>query len=85
MKYSTEKKELDLVDDAANASLGGSVTMPDGTRLSAANYQEFLQLLRRMNVIFSKPIKAEVSMLGRRGIIEKTEEYNRAGSRGKLG
>ena len=31
VKYSTEKKELDLVDDAANASLGGSVTMPDGT------------------------------------------------------
>lgn len=71
-------------DDAAAGSLGGSVTMPDGTRLSAANYQELLQLLRRMNTIFSKPIKAEVAMLGHRGIIEKTEEYNRAKRGGQL-
>lgn len=73
-----------FADDAADGSLGGSVTMPDGTRLSAANYQELLQLLRRMNTIFSKPIKAEVSMLGRKGIIEKTEEYNRAKRGGSL-
>ena len=71
-------------DYAAAGSMGGSVTMPDGTRLSAANYQELLQLLRRMNVIFSKPIKAEVAMLGRKGIIEKTEEYNRAKRGGQL-
>lgn len=74
-----------FADDASDASLGGGVTMPDGTRLSAANYQEFLQLLRRMNVIFSKPIKAEVTMLGRNGIVEKTNEYDRAQGRGRLG
>ncbi|MBQ9660696.1 MAG: phage tail tape measure protein [Bacteroidales bacterium] len=71
-------------DDVAAGALGGSVSMPDGTRLSAANYQELLQLLRRMNAVFSKPIKAEVSMLGRKGIIEKTEEYNRARRGGQL-
>ena len=74
-----------FAEDASDASLGGGVTMPDGTRLSAANYQEFLQLLRRMNVIFSKPIKAEVTMLGHKGIVEKTDEYNRAKGRGQLG
>lgn len=74
-----------FADDASDASLGGGVTMPDGTRLSAANYQEFLRLLRRMNVIFSKPIKAEVTMLGHKGIVEKTDEYNRAKGRGQLG
>lgn len=73
-----------FADDAADGSLGGNVTMLDGTRLSAANYQEFLQLLRRMNIIFSKPIKAEVAMLGRNGIIEKTEEYYRAKKGGRL-
>lgn len=73
-----------FADDAADVSLGGGVSMPDGTRLSAANYQELLQLLRRMNAVFSKPIKAEVSMLGRKGIIEKTEEYNRAKRGGQL-
>lgn len=71
-------------DAAADGSLGSSVTMPDGTRLSAANYQELLQLLRRMNVVFSKPLVAEVSMLGKNGIVEKTKEYNRAHERGKL-
>ncbi len=74
-----------FADDASDASLGGSVTMPDGTRLSAANYQEFLQLLRRMNVIFSKPIKAEVNYLGRHGIKEAEDDYARASRRGKLG
>ena len=62
----------------------GGAAFPDGVRLSAANYQELLQLLRRMNVVFSKPIKAEVSMLGSKGIIEKTEEYNRAKKGGSL-
>lgn len=62
----------------------GGAAFPDGVRLSAANYQELLQLLRRMNAVFSKPIKAEVSMLGRKGIIEKTEEYNRAKKGGSL-
>lgn len=72
-------------DDVAANTPSGGVTMPDGARLSAANYQELLQMLRRMNVIFSKPIKAEVSMLGRNGIVEKTEEYNRTRGRGQLG
>lgn len=71
-------------EDAAADTAQGGVTMPDGVRLSAANYQDLLQLMRRMNTIFSKPIKAEVSMLGRNGIIEKTEEYNRAKKGGRL-
>lgn len=74
-----------FADDASDVPMGGAVTMPDGTHLSAANYQEFLQLLRRMNVVFSKPLVAEVSMLGKNGIVEKTKEYNRAQARGKLG
>lgn len=38
-----------------------------------------------MNAVFSKPIKAEVSMLGRNGLVEKTDEYKRALGRGRLG
>ena len=72
-------------DDAAADSAQGGVTMPDGTRLTAANYQEFLQLLRRMNTIFSKPIKAEVNYLGRHGIKEAEDDYARAQARGRLG
>lgn len=73
-----------FAEDADALAQGGSMKMPDGTRLSVANYQELLQLLRQMNVVFSKPIKAEVAMLGRNGIIEKAEEYNRAKRGGQL-
>ena len=73
-----------IADVAMDGGSGGSVVMPDGTSLSAGNYQELLQLLRRMNTIFSKPIKAEVSMLGRHGLIEAENDYARARSRGQL-
>lgn len=70
---------------AADAFVADGTAMPGGgSGLSAASYQELLQLLRRLNAVFSKPIMAEVSMLGRRGIIEKTEEYNRAKKGGRL-
>ena len=62
----------------------GDVSLPDGTRIPAGSYAELLQLLRKMNTVFSKPIRADVSMLGRNGIIEKTEEYNRARRGGRL-
>ncbi len=47
----------------------------ESTRLSEA----IETLVRRL----AQPIKADVSMTGRNGIIEKTEEYNRAKNRGK--
>ena len=36
-------------------------------------------------VRLSVPIKADVSMLGKNGIIEQTEKYNRAKRRGTYG
>lgn len=72
-----------FADDGFNGGSGG-VSLQDGTRVPAGSYAELLQLLRRMNTIFSKPIRADVSMLGRNGIIEKTEEYNRARRGGQL-
>ena len=62
----------------------GGTAFPDGVRLSAANSQELLQALRTLNTILSVPIRAEVAMLGRKGILEKTEEYNRAKKGGSL-
>jgi len=66
------------------AAGGEGVVMPDGSRWSVAEFRELLQLLRKMNVVFSRPITAEVSMLGRKGIVEKTNEYNRAKKGGQL-
>jgi hypothetical protein len=62
----------------------GGAAFPDGVRLSAANSQELLQALRTLNTILGVPIRAEVAMLGRNGILEKMEEYNRAKKGGSL-
>ena len=43
-----------------------------------------LTLLRKMNIIFSKPVKAEVAMLGRGGLVEAQEEYNKLKKNGTL-
>lgn len=52
-----------------------SAASRDSARLSEA----IETLVQRL----SRPIKADVSMTGRNGIIEKTEEYNRAKKRGQ--
>lgn len=68
----------DDADDLVGAAF------PAGVRLSAANSQELLQALRTLNAILGVPIRAEVAMLGRNGILEKMEEYNRAKKGGSL-
>lgn len=62
----------------------GGAAFPDGASLSAANSRELLQALRTLNAILGVPIRAEVAMLGRNGILEKMEEYNRAKKGGSL-
>lgn len=56
--------------------------VPGGTM--SRDYTEMLELLRKMNAIFSKPIKADVSMLGRHGLLETQEEYVRIKKNGQL-
>ena len=69
---------------------GGGVLSGD---MNAAGFQEgltpqetteMLTLLRKMNIIFSKPVKAEVAMLGRGGLVEAQEEYNKLKKNGTL-
>ena len=45
---------------------------------------ELKELLVRLNEVLSHPISAQVSMLGKNGIIEKTEQYERYKKRGRL-
>lgn len=56
--------------------------LPSG--ISPQAFSEALTLLRKMNAIFSKPIKADVSMLGRHGLVEAQEDYNRMKKNGQL-
>ena len=68
---------------------GGYVQSPPPTSTpnvaTAANgtLETLAEAISVLNVRLSKPIKADVSMTGRNGIIEKTEEYNRAKKRGQ--
>ena len=50
---------------------------------SSRDSQRLAEAIEQLNRRLSKPIKADVSMTGRNGIIEKTEEYNRAKNRGR--
>ena len=49
-----------------------------------SNYR-LLEAIELLNKRLSVPIKADVSMLGKNGIIEQTEKYNRAKRRGTYG
>lgn len=60
----------------------GSSGTPAG--IDPQGFAEMLALLRKMNTIFSKPIKADVSMLGQHGILETQEEYARLKKNGQL-
>lgn len=60
----------------------GSSGAPAG--IDPQGFAEMLTLLRKMNTIFSKPIKADVSMLGQHGILETQEEYARLKKNGQL-
>lgn len=56
--------------------------VPGGTM--PRDYTEMLELLRKMNAIFSKPIRADVSMLGRHGLLKAQDDYERIKKNGQL-
>lgn len=58
-----------------------------GTVVSArsATDEKLLEAIELLNKRLSVPIKADVSMLGKNGIIEQTEKYNRAKRRSTYG
>lgn len=51
----------------------------------SATDERLLEAIKLLNKRLSVPIKADVSMLGKNGIIEQTEKYNRAKRRGTYG
>lgn len=51
----------------------------------SATDERLLEAIELLNKRLSVPIKADVSMLGKNGIIEQTEKYNRAKRRGSYG
>ena len=56
-----------------------------GASTDSATDRKLLEAIELLNQRLSAPIKADVSMLGKNGIIEQTERYNRAKRRATYG
>ena len=63
----------------------GSVSGGNVASTSSATDAKLLEAIELLNKRLSVPIKADVSMLGKNGIIEQTEKYNRAKRRSTYG
>ena len=63
----------------------GSATGGNVASTSSATDAKLLEAIELLNKRLSVPIKADVSMLGKNGIIEQTEKYNRAKRRSTYG
>lgn len=71
-----------------NVSSGGVASAGSATNVgitTSATNERLLEAIELLNKRLSVPIKADVSMLGKNGIIEQTEKYNRAKRRGTYG
>lgn len=71
------------VSSGGVASTGSATSA--GASTSSATDERLLEAIELLNKRLSVPIKADVSMLGKNGIIEQTEKYNRAKHRGTYG
>ncbi len=71
----------------STGSVTGSGSVSGGNVASArsATDERLLEAIELLNKRLSVPIKADVSMLGKNGIIEQTEKYNRAKRRSTYG
>lgn len=70
------------VSSGSVASTGSATSVSSTT---SATDERLLEAIELLNKRLSVPIKADVSMLGKNGIIEQTEKYNRAKRRGTYG
>ena len=68
---------------SAVASTGSATGV--GSSTDSATDRKLLEAIELLNQRLSAPIKADVSMLGKNGIIEQTERYNRAKRRATYG
>ena len=57
---------------------------PIGTPSSSVAAEELLEMLSKLNVIFSKPIRANVVMLGKDGLVEQQKKYEELKKKGEV-
>lgn len=68
----------------ANGSMP-SITLPTAPGTDTPENKAIIQVLTRLAGILEKPLKSDISLMGRGGFLEKMAEYERMKERGKLG
>ena len=68
----------------ANGSMP-SISLPTAPVTDIPENKAMIQILTRLACILEKPLKSDVSLMGRGGFLEKMAEYERMKERGKLG
>ena len=68
----------------ANGSMP-SISLPTAPVTDTPENKAMIQILTRLAGILEKPLKSDVSLMGRGGFLEKMAEYERMKERGKLG
>lgn len=68
----------------ANGSMP-SIPLPTAPVTDTPENKAMIQILTRLAGILEKPLKSDVSLMGRGGFLEKMAEYERMKERGKLG
>lgn len=68
----------------ANGSMP-SITLPTVPGTDTPENKAMIQVLTRLAGILEKPLKSDISLMGRGGFLEKMAEYERMKERGKLG
>ena len=74
---------------APGYAIGGPTGILQKTDIEAASpapeYKELIQVINRLSTILETPIRADVSLMGRSGFLEKYAEYERMKNRGQIG
>lgn len=74
---------------AAGGPTGGAmpstITLPTAPETDTPENKAMLQVLTRLAGLLEKPLKSDVSLMGRGGFLEKMAEYERMKERGKIG
>ncbi len=55
------------------------------TASTTPEYKELIQVINRLSAVLENPIRADVSLMGRSGFLEKYAEYERMKNRGQIG
>ena len=84
-KTVTESVDVTAREHKALNSVASTGSATSVSSTTSATDERLLEAIELLNKRLSVPIKADVSMLGKNGIIEQTEKYNRAKRRSTYG